>query len=458
MALIIGNAAYRHVPKLANPVNDAKDFAGALRRLGFEVEEQEDVGDNRKMRDIVRRFGEKLRGGGVGLFYYSGHGIQVNGENYLIPIGAELRSEADVEYETMRMKYVQSTLADAKNGMNIIILDACRDNPFARSIRSTKRGVGEMRGLAQMDSVSGSLIAFSTAPGDTAEDGSGRNGTYTKHLLAHIGTPGLSVETVFKRVRVGVTQDTNNHQTPWESSSLTGEFCFAGCTDVTASRRETELQQEVERQKKAAAEAEDRRIKAEQELRQAGQAQAQSLEAAEKSRQLTNTQTAEEVTRLRAELEKTHHQAEENQAAADEKVRQTQRLLEQAASSQQNRDKDAQSAEVARLRTELEKTRRQAEESQATAERARQAQTAVEQAASRNNGADENSKRALEAEMQRLRTEAEKARSEAEANQAAAKREREQRERAEREMAGMSAVTTPRQQMPRAAPPSTVGF
>lgn len=232
-ALIIGNTAYTEVPELRNPINDAKDLADVLRNLGFEVEARENVKDSREMRDLVVNFGNKLRRGGVGLFYYSGHGIQVNGENYLIPTTASLRSEADAGYEALGMSYVQTTLDEANNGLNIIILDACRDNPFTRSMRRVRSTTAPATGLAQMNSAKGSLIAFSTSPGSTAEDGSGRNGTYTKYLLANIKKPGLTVESLFKQVRIGVTKETNGKQTPWESTSLTGEFCFAGCQDPT---------------------------------------------------------------------------------------------------------------------------------------------------------------------------------------------------------------------------------
>ena len=223
-ALVIGNAAYSDNP-LANPVNDAKDIAKALQGMGFTVTLRENL-QKRAMEEVISEFSRSLQQQrGVGLFFYSGHGAQVNGRNYLIPVGATVRSEADVVYEAVDAGRLLDHMEEAGNSLNIIILDACRDNPFGRGFRST-RGGGLTRGLAQMEAPEGSIVAYSTAPGRVAEDGSGRNSPYTSALLAVMGTPGLGIEQVFKQVRNRVRQVTGNKQIPWESTSLMGDFYF----------------------------------------------------------------------------------------------------------------------------------------------------------------------------------------------------------------------------------------
>lgn len=216
VALVIGNSIYTDAP-LKNPVNDARDMAAALRKLGFEVIEKTNVTQKEMNRAIVQ-FGEKLRADTVALFFYAGHGIQVKGKNYLIPVDAQIQSEASIRAETVDVDGVLDQLT--VSSLNIVILDACRNNPFERRFRSIGGG------LAQMDAPKGSLIAYATAPGKTAADGDSRNGLYTQELLKHIQTPDLPLEAVFKRVRVGVMTASGEVQTPWETSSLTGEFFF----------------------------------------------------------------------------------------------------------------------------------------------------------------------------------------------------------------------------------------
>jgi formylglycine-generating enzyme required for sulfatase activity len=218
-ALVIGNGSYENSP-LRNPVNDAKDMAAALQAVGFEVVLHTDINQN-DMKRAINDYGKVLRtAGGTGLFYFAGHGIQVKGKNYLIPVGANVETEEDVEYEGVDVGRMLAKMRSASNKMNIVILDACRNNPFARSYRSAAQG------LASIDAPSGTIIAYATAPGSVASDGSGRNGLYTEELLKQVRTPGLSIEDAFKRVRVAVQAKTDQKQTPWESSSLTGNFFF----------------------------------------------------------------------------------------------------------------------------------------------------------------------------------------------------------------------------------------
>jgi hypothetical protein len=219
LALVIGNSAYRDAP-LANPVNDAQDMAVALAGLGFRVIIRENA-DRRTLRAVIREFGDLLKeSGGVGLFYFAGHGMQVKGRNYLIPVGEDIHAEDEVDDQSVSIDLVLDKMETAKNPVNIVILDACRNNPFQRRFRSASRG------LAPLDAVRGSFVAFATAPGSVAADGTGRNGIYTKHLLDNLRHADSSIESVFKRVRVGVLGDTGNRQVPWDSSSLTGDFFF----------------------------------------------------------------------------------------------------------------------------------------------------------------------------------------------------------------------------------------
>jgi hypothetical protein len=218
IALVIGNGKYVKSP-LRNPPNDAADIAASLKKLDFDVRRLINVGQ-REMEDAIRDFGQRLRRGGIGIFYYAGHGVQVSGENYLIPVDAEIRRESDIKYEAVNVGRVLDEMYETGSGLNIVILDACRDNPFARSFRSSSRG------LARMDAPKGTLIAYATAPGSVAADGQGRNGIYTKNLVRFIQVPGLSIEKVLKQVRVQVVRETGGKQIPWESSSLMGDFVF----------------------------------------------------------------------------------------------------------------------------------------------------------------------------------------------------------------------------------------
>lgn len=237
LALLIGNSAYRDSP-LKNPVNDATDMAETLRGLGWKVTLRTNA-TQRQMKEAIREFGAELEHGGIGLFYFAGHGLQYRGENFLVPVAANIERESHIEDETVSANFVLRQLDEAKNRTNIVILDACRNNPFARSFRSASRG------LAQMDAAQGTLIAFATAPGSVAADGDGRNGVYTKHLLRQMRVPGVPVELMFKRVRDAVISETRDLQTPWESSSLRGaDFYFipvantAGVPTAAASATE----------------------------------------------------------------------------------------------------------------------------------------------------------------------------------------------------------------------------
>ncbi len=217
-ALVIGNSKYVNAP-LRNPANDAEDIAVLLGRLGFQVTKLLNA-TQREIEQAINTLGRKLRDGGVGLFYFAGHGVQVNGINYLIPIRANIETEGDVKYEAVNANRVLSKMQDAGNPLNMVFLDACRNNPYVRRFRSPERG------LAPMEAPKGSFVAYATAPGDVADEGRGRNGVFTKHLLRYMQEPGIEIARMMRKVRVGVQKDTGDRQTPFEVSSLTGDFYF----------------------------------------------------------------------------------------------------------------------------------------------------------------------------------------------------------------------------------------
>ena len=221
IALVIGNSAYQFVGSLRNTVNDARAIARSLRGLGFDVVEAEDLRQKDLQRAIVS-FGQRIREAGpsVTLFYYAGHGVQAKGQNFLVPIDAKLLDESEIRIEGVPIDLVTEQMNDAANSVNIIVLDACRNNPFEG------RGRGMTRGLAAVDAASGTLIAYATAPGAIADDGSGEHGLYTEELLNAVKEPGVPVEDVFKHVRSRVYARSKGTQTPWESSSLIGDFVF----------------------------------------------------------------------------------------------------------------------------------------------------------------------------------------------------------------------------------------
>jgi len=227
LALIIGNAAYQKpVPTLDNPVNDANDMAKVLRNLGFEVILKHNL-SNRAMTLAVQSFGERLaQKGGVGLFYFSGHGLQAKGRNFLVPVDAKIGTAADIPWEALDANRLLAQMEEANNGLNIVILDACRDNPYQSNIKSLNK-----KGLAEMKSPTGSLIAYATAP-DTPSYGDKRqrNSIYTKYLLDALRDMShLSVLDMLTEVTQKVVAKTKGVQVPWKSDSLTQRFCFSRC-------------------------------------------------------------------------------------------------------------------------------------------------------------------------------------------------------------------------------------
>lgn len=223
IALVVGNNGYDSAP-LANSINDAHAMTQVLREAGFAVMLHTDI-DQRQFQLALREFGERLKAAGsgsAGLFYYAGHGMQIKGRNFLIPVRSRIAHEDEVAYAAVDAQSVLDKMESAGNGTNIVILDACRNNPFARSWRSAQQG------LAQMDAPVGTLIAYATAPGSVAIDSLPglRNGLYTTHLVEAIRQPGLKVEDVLKQTRNAVRRASAQRQTPWEASALVGDFYF----------------------------------------------------------------------------------------------------------------------------------------------------------------------------------------------------------------------------------------
>ncbi len=217
IALVIGNSSYEASP-LRNPVNDATDIAVSLKNLGFTVILRTNA-TKIDMGEAVEDFGKRLEGVDVVLFYYAGHGVQVNQVNYLIPVGAKISEETDVEHEAIAVWRVLATMNNAKSRVNIVILDACRENPYLQGFRSATKGLAVISKVPPR-----TIISYSTGPGYVAIDGKERNSPYTAALLQYMNKPGLTVEDVFKEVRHKLSNETG--QIPWEQSALEGDFFF----------------------------------------------------------------------------------------------------------------------------------------------------------------------------------------------------------------------------------------
>jgi uncharacterized caspase-like protein len=235
VALVIGNSNYRNVTQLSNPANDAKAVSQLLNNAGFEVISATDL-DHNEMIQVMQDFSGKVASHGpntVAMVYYAGHGVQLAGENYLVPVDARISSEPDLVNGSVRLVDVMATLEAVPSRMRIVVLDSCRNNPFP-SLNDAGRG------LAIVDAPNGSIVAYSTAPGTEALDGAGDHSPYAAAFLRQAGQKNLPIEQLFKRVRLDVNNSTGGQQTPWESSSLTSDFYFFGDTAVAAARAPAE--------------------------------------------------------------------------------------------------------------------------------------------------------------------------------------------------------------------------
>ena len=227
VALVIGNGDYRSAPRLTNPTNDAADMSAALRKLGFDVVDGENL-DRRGMDDAIRTFGRKLDRADLAAFFYAGHGLQVAGKNYLVPIDARLERPGDLALDAVDVGVVLAQM-EAEQRVNLIFLDACRDNPLARSLARSlgARSASVGQGLASIQSALGTMIVYATQPDNVALDGEGRNSPFTAALLKHIGDSGIDIATVIRRVRAEVVTATGQKQVPWDHSSLIGDVVLA---------------------------------------------------------------------------------------------------------------------------------------------------------------------------------------------------------------------------------------
>jgi uncharacterized caspase-like protein len=243
VALVIGNGAYDHITPLKNAVNDGQDMCAALKALGFDTQCHANLRTRAEFRAAVRQFAARLEPGVSALFYFAGHGVQVKGENFLLPTAIAPTSVLDVEDEGLGLGLLLRSIEDARSAPNVVILDTCRNDPFAGP-----QSLKVARGLARVEPPVGSVLVYATAPGREALDGRGRNGLFTKHLLRHIGEPALSLsqlfETVARQVEHEARADHGFEQVPYRSFSYAGAFCFAGCQDQQVQQQLDALQQQ----------------------------------------------------------------------------------------------------------------------------------------------------------------------------------------------------------------------
>ena len=339
VALIIGNAAYVNVPALANSTNDAKSMANIMRKLGFKVFDVID-GDKASMERAIDQMKDQLKGKqAVAMLYYAGHGLQLDWHNYMVPVDVKLNSSADVPKQTIDIERVITTFKNSSTRMNIIVLDACRDNPFADKASG--------KGLAQLDAPPGTYLAFATAPGNVAEDGdeSSGNGLFTQYLIKELQKP-ATIENVFKRVRLQVRQKSQGRQIPWDSSSLEDDFAF------NDGAKHTFNPEDLIREAKEAKEKEER-LKAEAEAAKQRELKIAQDREAERLRLIEAKKIQEQQAREKAEAESRERERQLALAAEAErkKAQEAALALERAKASEAERLK---AIEEARVQAELD--------------------------------------------------------------------------------------------------------
>lgn len=325
VALVIGNAAYAGAP-LKNPVNDARIIAAKLQTVGFEVMLKENV-TVRQIGRIFTEFRSKLRPGGVALFYYAGHGLQIKGSNYLPAVDADIASELDVPLQSIELTKLLDLLDDAKTGVNLVFLDACRNNPFARSFRSASTG------LAKVVAPSGTLISYATRPGSVAADGERGNGLYTTHLVQQIGAEDIPIESVLKRVASAVKRESKGFQEPWMEGNIEGEFFFRTAATREAERREAER---LATEKREAERRESEKLAAEKREAERRETERLAAEKREADRKATEQLIATKMQEVQRDIElRAAAQREADRKAAE------QRELARLAQERQEREKAA---------------------------------------------------------------------------------------------------------------------
>ena len=335
IALVIGNSDYQHVVRLSTPGNDAKDMCEQLRSLAFETTCRLDMPTRRALKDAIYDFARELNKGGVGVFYYAGHGVQYRGDNYIVPTGALVRVQADIEDEALGLSYLMENLAEAKNSFNMVILDACRENPFGTA---RKPGTG---GLADVDAPPGTMVVYATSPGKVAFEDDSRNGIFTGQLLKKLQIPGIDAENLIKQVIVAVQEETRRkfhvEQNGWYKTSYTGRFCFAGCED-------SQMTQDLARIKREKDSLEER----------AKQLVADNLESQKKIKAL-EAQARSVQEELRKRTEEGSHAPTDKEDAEVAKLRQQLEQLSQSNRelANQARQLDLEREELGRLRKTL---------------------------------------------------------------------------------------------------------
>jgi uncharacterized caspase-like protein len=375
IALVIGNARYRSLVALNNPGNDASDVCTALKAIGFKTTCILDIPTRRELREAIRIFATEAGSGAETFFFYAGHGIQWNGENYLIPTEAQIVNEADIDFEGVGLSYLMRSLEDARSYPNVIILDACRDNPFGKNARFRVE-----KGLARIDPPVGTALAYATSPNKAALDGSGRNGLFTKHLLSRISEFGLQLDEMLRQVSKGVEDEARNsyrfEQVPYRSSSYSGSYCLAGCDDPKLVDRvkEIETQRNALNRKLEQVSAENARLKAQA---QSGADEIARLEQRiarladdEKSKGLQSVDVRHELDRARSELAT----MKAEQARRDAVERENQRRMT---------DLEGLRAELQRQAAEIEEYRRKIRELEIARERSRGLENAPQQSGER---------------------------------------------------------------------------
>ncbi len=365
LALVIGNGAYPGAAALTNPANDAKAMSETLRALGFTVVELRD-GNRAAITEAIVKVRDTLKGKqGIGMLYYAGHGLQLDWHNYMVPVDARLSKAADVPAQTVDLSTVIDAFKTAGNRMNIVVLDACRDNPFA--------GTASGKGLAQLDAPPGTFLAYATAPGNVAEDGDSRsgNGLYTQYLLEELKKPITKIEDVFKRVRLNVRKQSQGRQIPWESTSLEDDFFF------NDGVRYTFKPDYLERLAREAKQREELRLQQEEQARRREQQLAAEL-ARERERQAAEAKAFEQQ-RLAAEARA--KEQEEQRIAAEARAKEQARLAAEAKArelEQQRLSAEARAKEQARLAAEAKALELEQQRVNAEARAREQARLAAE--------------------------------------------------------------------------------
>lgn len=366
LALVIGNGGYRSLEALPNAINDANDVCAALSSIGFKATCLIDLPTRRALREAIRVFAAEARTGAETFFFYAGHGLQYGGENYLIPTEGQIWSEADIDFEGVGLGYLLQSLERARSFPNVIVLDACRDNPFGQNSRFRVE-----KGLARVDPPIGTVLIYATSPNKAALDGSGRNGLFTKHLLSHLPVAGLQLDEMFRQVSKGVEDEARSayrfEQVPYRSSSYSGSYCLAGCEDPAVAARISTIEAQRNELNLKLEQASEENAKLRSEA-QVGAARIEKLERRiarlteqEQTKGLQSVDVASDLERAKAQLAAMRAEQERRDAVERESQRKMTEL-------------EGLRAELQRQSAEIEEYRRKIRELEIARERTRGAE------------------------------------------------------------------------------------